>query len=344
MRPLPDSLPASCMRSARASSAAGRAGTLSRVRAPTLPDLPIQDALPELRAALATHASAVLEAPPGAGKSTVVPLALLEAAWLGNERIVMLEPRRVAARAVATRMATTLDESVGETVGYRTRTDTRVGPRTRIEVVTEGILTRRLQRDPTLEGVGCVIFDEFHERSLHADLGLALALDVQAQLRETLRILVMSATLDGEAISRLLGRAPLIRSEGRLFTVETVYTGPAPSRSDDRLEPANRRGDRARIGRARGRRARLPAGRGRDPPHGGAARGNLAGRGGAASGRCTASSGQRCRTRRFGPSPTDGAGSCSRPTSPRPASRSRVYASSSTAATSDDRASTRHPA
>ena len=225
------------MRSACASSATGRAGTLSRVRAPTLPDLPIQDALPELRAALATHASAVLEAPPGAGKSTVVPLALLDAAWLGNERIVMLEPRRVAARAVATRMATTLDESVGETVGYRTRTDTRVGPRTRIEVVTEGILTRRLQRDPTLEGVGCVIFDEFHERSLHADLGLALALDVQAQLRETLRILVMSATLDGEAISRLLGRAPLIRSEGRLFTVETFYTGPAPSRSDDRLEP-----------------------------------------------------------------------------------------------------------
>jgi ATP-dependent helicase HrpB len=225
------------MRSAGASSAAGRAGTLSRVRAPTLPDLPIQDALPELRTALARDTSAVLEAPPGAGKSTVVPLALLDAAWLGEQRIVMLEPRRVAARAVATRMATTLGESPGETVGYRTRTDTRVSSTTRIEVATEGILTRRLQRDPTLEGVGCVIFDEFHERSLQADLGLALTLDVQAQLRETLRILVMSATLDGEAISRLLAGAPLIRSEGRRFPVETLYTGPAPSRSDDRLEP-----------------------------------------------------------------------------------------------------------
>jgi ATP-dependent helicase HrpB len=210
--------------------------TLPGVSTLQLPALPIVDVLPELRTALAAHAAAVLEAPPGAGKSTVVPLALLDAGWLGAQRIVMLEPRRVAARAVAERMATTLGEAAGATVGYRTRTDTRVGARTRIEVVTEGILTRRLQRDPTLEGVGCVIFDEFHERSLHADLGLALTLDVQAQLRETLRILVMSATLDGAAVARLLGGAPLIRSQARMFPVETSYAGPAASRPEDRLE------------------------------------------------------------------------------------------------------------
>jgi ATP-dependent helicase HrpB len=210
--------------------------TLPRVSALQLPALPIVDVLPALQAALAAHPAAVLEAPPGAGKSTVVPLALLEAGWLREQRILMLEPRRVAARAVATRMARTLGEAAGATAGYRTRTDTRVGPRTRIEVVTEGILTRRLQRDPTLEGVGCVIFDEFHERSLHADLGLALTLDVQAQLRETLRILVMSATLDGTGVARLLGEAPLIRSQGRMFPVETIYAGPAASRPEERLE------------------------------------------------------------------------------------------------------------
>ena len=145
-----------------------------------LPELPILDALPALQAALAKNCIAMLAAPPGAGKSTVVPLALLEAGWLGAGRIVMLEPRRVAARAVAERMADTLGEASGGTVGYRTRTDTRIGRGTRIEVVTEGILTRMLQRDPALEGTGCVIFDEFHERSLQADVGLALALDTQA--------------------------------------------------------------------------------------------------------------------------------------------------------------------
>jgi ATP-dependent helicase HrpB len=201
----------------------------------SLPDLPIVDALPELEAALVAHSAAVLEAPPGAGKSTVVPLALLDAGWLAGQRIVMLEPRRVAARAVAKRLAATLGEPAGETVGYRTRTDTCVGPRTRIEVVTEGILTRRLQRDPTLEGVGCVIFDEYHERSLHADLGLALTLDVQAQLRAELRVLVMSATLDGGAVARLLGAAPLVRSAARAFPVQTIYAAPT-QRSDDRLE------------------------------------------------------------------------------------------------------------
>jgi ATP-dependent RNA helicase HrpB len=206
------------------------------VDSPSLPDLPIVGVLPELQAALAAHSAAVLEAPTGAGKSTVVPLALLGAGWLAGQRVVMLEPRRVAARAVATRMAATLGETAGETVGYRTRTDARVGPRTRIEVVTEGILTRRLQRDPTLERVGCVIFDEFHERSLQADLALALALDVQAQLRPELRIVVMSATLDGSAVARLLGAAPLVRSAGRAFPVETIYADSATRRPDDRLE------------------------------------------------------------------------------------------------------------
>jgi ATP-dependent helicase HrpB len=187
-------------------------------------------------AALAANRAAVLEAPTGAGKSTVVPLALLEAAWLGTDRIVMLEPRRVAARAVAERMSSTVGEATGGTVGYRTRMDTRVGPRTRIEVVTEGILTRMLQRDPGLEGVGCVIFDEFHERSLQADLGLALALDAQAQLRETLRVLVMSATLDGAAIAKLLGEAPRVSSRGRTFPVETIYLSSPRTGRDDRLE------------------------------------------------------------------------------------------------------------
>ena len=188
-----------------------------------LPELPILDALPTLQAALAEHRIAVLAAPPGAGKSTVVPLALLEAGWLGAGRIVMLEPRRVAARAVAERMAHTLGETSGATVGYRTRTDTRIGRGTRIEVVTEGILTRRLQRDPTLEGVGCVIFDEFHERSLHADLGLALALDVQAQLRETLRILVVPPHLTAsEAEEALLASSTSGNAHPATALLETV--------------------------------------------------------------------------------------------------------------------------
>jgi len=189
------------------------------VTATPLPDLPIRAVLEALGAALAAHPAAVLEAPPGAGKSTVVPLALLAAPWLGARRIVMLEPRRLAARAVATRMAATLGEPVGRRVGYRMRLETRISRETRIEVVTEGILARRLQQDPALEDVGLVIFDEFHERSLAADLGLALCLDAQRNLRDDLRLLVMSATLDGAAVAALLGGVPRITSAGRQFEV-----------------------------------------------------------------------------------------------------------------------------
>ncbi|HEY0943246.1 MAG TPA: ATP-dependent helicase HrpB [Steroidobacter sp.] len=185
--------------------------------------LPINAALPELRHTLAGHRNVVLQAPPGAGKSTGVPIALLNEAWRGDARIVMLEPRRLAARAVATRMAQILGEAVGRTVGYRTRLETKVGKDTRIEVVTEGILTRWLQRDATLEGVALVIFDEFHERSLNADLGLALCLDAQETVREDLRLLVMSATLDGAAVAKLLGDAPIVTAEGRAFPVTTHY-------------------------------------------------------------------------------------------------------------------------
>ncbi len=188
-----------------------------------LPSLPVTEALPRLRQALLSHTNVVLQAPPGAGKSTLVPLALLHEPWLGTDRIVMLEPRRLAARAVATRMAQLMNEPVGRTVGYRTRLDSKVSAQTRIEVVTEGILTRWLQRDSALEGVALLIFDEFHERSLQADLGLALALDAQGTLRDDLRIMVMSATLDGEAVARLLGDAPIVTSEGRMFPVETHY-------------------------------------------------------------------------------------------------------------------------
>jgi ATP-dependent helicase HrpB len=186
--------------------------------------LPIEDALPALRQALADHSSAVLQAPPGAGKSTRVPLAMLDERWLGSQKIVMLEPRRLAARAVATRMAQTLGESVGTTVGFRTRLETRVSAETRIEVVTEGILTRWLQNDAALEGIGLVIFDEFHERSIHADLGLALCLDAQHTLREDLKLLVMSATLDGKAVASLLDEAPIVTSEGRNFPVDIRWS------------------------------------------------------------------------------------------------------------------------
>ena len=187
--------------------------------------LPIDAALPALRAALTGHAAAVLEAPPGAGKSTVVPLALLTEPWAQGKRLLMLEPRRLAARAIAARMAHTLGEAPGATVGYRMRLDTRVSRATRVEVVTEGVLTRLLQDDPALEGVAAIIFDEFHERSLQADLGLALSLDARATLVPELRILIMSATLDGTAVARLLGDAPPVRAAGRTFTVETRYAG-----------------------------------------------------------------------------------------------------------------------
>ena len=187
--------------------------------------LPVDEVLGPLREALAARRVAVLEAPPGAGKSTVVPLALLEEEWAAGKRLIMLEPRRLAARACAERMAQTLGESVGRTVGYRMRFDSRVSGATRIEVVTEGVLTRLLQGDPALEGVAALIFDEFHERSLQADLGLALSLDARAHLAPELRLLVMSATLDGAAVASLLGEAPRVSAPGRLFPVETHYAG-----------------------------------------------------------------------------------------------------------------------
>jgi ATP-dependent helicase HrpB len=189
-------------------------GQLQRVK------LPVQEALPALLAALAEHPSAVLQAPPGAGKTTLVPLALLDQPWLMGRKIIMLEPRRLAARAAAKRMAELLGEGVGETVGYRIRQDSKISTKTRIEVVTEGILTRMIQDDPGLEGIGAVLFDEFHERSLPADLGLALALEIQGSLRDDLRLLVMSATLDGERVAALLGDAPIITSQGRAFPVD----------------------------------------------------------------------------------------------------------------------------
>ena len=185
--------------------------------------LPIEKVLPSLKESLRSYMGAVLVAPPGAGKTTRVPFALLNEPWLAGRRILMLEPRRLATRSAAQYMADSLGERVGETVGYRVRQDTRVGPKTKIEVITEGVLTRLLQNDPSLENVGAVIFDEFHERSLHADLGLALCLQSQGILREDLRILVMSATLVVEPIAKLLGNAPVITSEGRSFPIETQY-------------------------------------------------------------------------------------------------------------------------
>jgi ATP-dependent helicase HrpB len=187
--------------------------------------LPIHDVLDELKAALAGRSSAVLAAPPGAGKTTVAPLALLDEPWAKGGKLIVLEPRRLAARAAAARMAATLGENVGETVGYRVRMASRVSARTRIELVTEGVFTRMILGDPALEGVACVLFDEFHERSLDADLGLALARDVQQHLREDLRLVVMSATLDVARVSNLLDEAPVIESQGRMFPVETRYLG-----------------------------------------------------------------------------------------------------------------------
>lgn len=185
--------------------------------------LPVEEALGDVCAALLSCACAVLVAPPGAGKTTRVPPALLDETWLAGRKIIMLEPRRLAARAAATRMASEFGETIGQTIGLRARLQSRVGPRTRIEVVTEGVFARMILDDPSLDGVGAVIFDEFHERSLDADMGLALALDAQAGLREDLRILVMSATLDGARVAKLLGDAPVIASEGRAFPVETRH-------------------------------------------------------------------------------------------------------------------------
>lgn len=200
--------------------------------------LPIDAALPALRTALLARDEVVLEAPPGAGKTTRVPLALLSESWLGSQKILMLEPRRLAARAAAERLASELGERVGETVGYRIRLESKVGPRTRIEVVTEGVLSRRLQEDPSLEGVGMVIFDEFHLRTLDADLALALCLNGRELLRDEsqpLKILLMSATLEGRRLSRLLNDAPIVASEGRVFPVTIVWG--RPYQPGEALEP-----------------------------------------------------------------------------------------------------------
>ncbi|UFW42526.1 ATP-dependent helicase HrpB [Bradyrhizobium sp. WSM471] len=187
--------------------------------------LPIDAVLDELSRTLEAHHAAVLVAPPGAGKTTRVPLALLDAPWAMGKKIIVLEPRRIAARASADRMAKSLGERAGETVGYRVRFGSKISRATRIEVVTEGIFTRQILDDPELSGIAAVLFDEFHERSLDADMGLALARDAQTGLREDLRILVMSATLDGARVAKLLGEAPVVESEGRAFPVETRYLG-----------------------------------------------------------------------------------------------------------------------
>ncbi|MCX2740887.1 ATP-dependent helicase HrpB [Pontibacter anaerobius] len=192
----------------------------------TLPDLPVKEVLARLLEALEASNRAVLEAPPGAGKTTLVPLALLEAGWRNDGKILVLEPRRLATRAAAERMADLVGDPVGQTIGYWVRMDHKVSARTKVEVVTEGILTRIIQDDPALEGIAAIIFDEYHERNLQADLGLALALDAQAVLRPDLRILVMSATLDAGAIGNWLD-APVISSEGRMFPVQTHYLSPA---------------------------------------------------------------------------------------------------------------------
>jgi len=204
--------------------------------------LPIEEILPALKAALVNGPNVVLVAPPGAGKTTGAPLALLDAPWAEGGKLILLEPRRLAARAAAARMAQTLGERVGETVGYRVRMDSKVSARTRIEVVTEGVFTRMIQDDPGLDGVAGVLFDEFHERSLDADLGLALARDSQKLLREDLRLLVISATLDGAAVARLLEDAPVIESQGRAWPVETRYLGRDPAaRLEDQMARAVRK-------------------------------------------------------------------------------------------------------
>jgi ATP-dependent helicase HrpB len=217
------------------------------------PPLPIDEALPALLDALAASACAVLQAPPGAGKTTRVPLALLGAPWMAGRTVLVLEPRRLAARAAARRMARTLGEGVGDTVGYRVRMDSRVGPRTRVEVVTEGVLPRLLHEDPALERVGAVLFDEFHERSLQGDLGLALTLDAQAVLRPDLRVLVMSATLDGGRVAALLGGggppAPVVASAGRAHPVAVHWAPRRPDAGRGALEAAAAATVRAALAR-----------------------------------------------------------------------------------------------
>jgi ATP-dependent helicase HrpB len=204
--------------------------------------LPIHEALPSLKSALAGSNVAVLVAPPGAGKTTIVPLALMDEPWTAGGKIIVLEPRRLAARAAAARMASTLGEAVGDQVGFRVRMQSKVSAATRVEVVTEGVFTSMILDDPSLEGVAAVLFDEFHERSLDADLGLALARDAQAVLRGDLRLLVMSATLDGARVAALLGDAPIVESHGRAYPVETRYLGRDPSaRFEDQVAKAVRK-------------------------------------------------------------------------------------------------------
>lgn len=203
-----------------------------------MPALPVDSILDDLKQVLRGSRNVVLQAPPGAGKTTRVPPALLTESWLAEKRLIMLEPRRLAARRAADYMARQMGQKVGQTVGYRVRLDSRVGPETRIEVVTEGVLTRLLQHDPALEGVGAVIFDEFHERSLDADLALALCLDLQTALNEALRLVVMSATLEGAPLARLLGAAPVLTCRGRAWPVRTEYRPPRPGLSVERATAA----------------------------------------------------------------------------------------------------------
>ena len=199
--------------------------------------LPIHDVLDELIRALHTEQRVVLCAPPGAGKTTVVPLALLTECGFDG-KIIILEPRRLAARAAAERMAASLSEKVGQTIGYRVRGDTKTSNATKIEVVTEGILTRMIQSDPELQGISCIIFDEFHERSLNADLGLALSLEIRDALRDDLRIVVMSATLDADPISKLMSDAPIVTSEGRSYPVTPIWLPrPAPPKPQNPKTP-----------------------------------------------------------------------------------------------------------
>ncbi|MGN6469815.1 MAG: DEAD/DEAH box helicase, partial [Rhizobiaceae bacterium] len=190
---------------------------------PSFPELPVTAILPELLAGLEKGPNAVLIAPPGAGKTTLVPLALLDAPWRSDRKLLLLEPRRLAARAAARRMASLLGEGVGQTVGYAMRMDRLLSAKTRILVVTEGVLARMIIDDPELPEYAAILFDEFHERSLDGDFGLALSLDVQQALRPDLRLIVMSATLEGARMARLLGGAPVVESEGRAWPVEIRY-------------------------------------------------------------------------------------------------------------------------
>src|SRR5690606_28994574 len=212
-----------------------RSGDPDRRGMTGLPDLPVKDALPGLLRALERNGTAVLVAPPGAGKTTLVPLAMMEQGVAGRGRIILVEPRRIAARAAARRMASLLGEAVGQTVGHAVRFDTVSSEKTRILVVTDGVFSRMALDDPELTGIAAVLFDEFHERSLDVDFGLALALDIREAFRPELKLIVMSATLDAAPVAALLGGAPVIESMGRSFPVELRYL---PRKPDERIEDA----------------------------------------------------------------------------------------------------------